>query len=142
MSICAQLEDLYTEDKAEREQAKTAEQTAQLAAHTRERLAKLHKLLPTLDLTEIWNCHYLSYLLHHSEDPADYVRAHEYAAKAVEMGSNVTKWLYAATLDRMLMSQGKRQKYGTQYTMVDGQKVYAPCDGTVSDAERRECGVI
>jgi hypothetical protein len=58
------------------------------------------------------------------------------------MGSRVTKWLYAATLDRLLISHGKLQKFGTQYQIIGGKKVYAPTDKTVTDAEKKEYGVL
>lgn len=142
MTINLQLEDLYNEDKAEREKAVNKEEIEQLTANTNVRLDKLRIILPTLDESEIWNCHYTAYLLQHGEGTADFALAHKYAKKAVDMGSRVTKWLYAATLDRLLISQGKLQKFGTQYQMIDGKKVYAPTDGTVSDAIKKEHGVI
>lgn len=142
MPINLQLEDLYNEDKAEREKAESKEELEQLAANTKVRLDKLRVILPTLDDSEIWNCHYAAYHLQHGEGSADFALAHEYAKKAVNMGSRVTKWLYAATLDRLLISQGKLQKYGTQYQIIGGKKVYAPTDQTVTDAEKKEYGVL
>lgn len=52
------------------------------------------------------------------------------------MGSNVTKWLYAATLDRYLLSQGKKQKYGTQFIKKGDVWEMAPFDNSITDAER------
>lgn len=142
MSINLQLEDLYIEDKAEREKAESKEEVDILIANTKVRLDKLRVILPTLDESEIWNCHYVAYLLQHGEGSADFALAHEYAKKAVNMGSRVTKWLYAATLDRLLISQGKLQKFGTQYQIIGGKKVYAPTDGTIDKSIRSEYGII
>ncbi len=142
MSINLQLEDLYHKDKAERLKAESKAEITQLVLNTRHRLNKLRDLLPNLDETEIWNCHYVAYLLQHGEGSADFALAHDYAKKAVAMGSQVTKWLYAATLDRLLISQGKLQKYGTQYQLVNGKKIYAPTDNTISDAVKKEYGVL
>lgn len=122
MSINVQLEELYHTDREERLKAKSKAEIAQLVLNTRYRLNKLREILPTLDESEIWNCHYAAYLLQHGEGSADFTLAHDYAKKAVAMGSQVTKWLYAATLDRLLISQGKLQKYGTQYQLVNGKK--------------------
>lgn len=142
MPINFQLEELYIEDKAEREKAKSKEEIDNLIANTKIRLNKLRIILPNIDESEIWNCHYAAYLLQHGEGSADFELAHDYAKKAVDMGSNVTKWLYAATLDRLLISQGKLQKFGTQYQIIGGKKVYAPTDQTVTDAEKKEYGVL
>ncbi len=142
MPINLQLEDLYNEDKTERLKADSGEELSLLRKNTHNRLKKLREIIPTLDESEIWNCHYVAYLLQHGESIADYKLAHEYAKKAVALGSRVTKWLYAATLDRLLISQGKLQKYGTQYQMINGEKVYAESDGTISESEKIEHGVI
>jgi len=142
MSINLQLEDLYNEDKAERQNAETKEEVDQLLRNTQLRLKKLRVILPTLDESEIWNCHYTAYLLQHGEGTADFALAHDYAKKAVYMGSRVTMWLYAATLDRLLISQGKLQKFGTQYQVIGGKKVYAPTDGTIDESVRAEYGIM
>ena len=97
--------------------------------------------MPSIDDNEIWNCHYVAYLLQHGSTQTDYKLAHKYAKKAVEMGSNVTKWLYAATLDRWLVSQGKKQKFGTQFKKVNGKWILLPLDGSISDEKRKEFGV-
>ena len=52
------------------------------------------------------------------------------------MGSNVTKWLYAATLDRYLLSQGKKQKFGSQFIQKDDTWELAPLDNSITDEER------
>jgi hypothetical protein len=59
------------------------------------------------------------------------------------MGSKVTRWLYAACLDRMLISQGKKQKFGTQYQLNSktGRYVHFPTDTSITDKERRKYGV-
>lgn len=74
-----------------------------------------------------------------SDDPSIYKLAHDYARKAVKLGSNVTKWLFAASLDRWLVSQGKPQKYGTQFNIKTGE-IY-DYDRSTSDQERSEYGV-
>ncbi len=137
MAINVELENLYYEDKEERLSIGNNNQSIELLNNrTKVRVAKLKKILPGIDTSEIWNCHYIAYLLQHSETTEDYKQAHKYAKKAVEMGSNVTRWLYAATIDKWLVSQGKAQKYGTQFKKVDGEWQLLPVDGMTSDDER------
>ncbi len=42
-------------------------------------------------------------------------QARDLARKAMSMGSEEAKWLYAAATDRLLMRMDKKQKFGTQY---------------------------
>ena len=142
MAINIELEKLYYEDKKEREEFNDSKESLKtLEKHDRLRLQKVKRLLPYVDTAEIWNCHYLAYLLIHGETTEDYQLAHEYAKKAVDMGSSITKWLYAATLDRWLVSQGKPQKFGTQYKILDGKKELFPVDKNTTDEERIEHGI-
>lgn len=142
MTINPQLEQLYLDDKSDRqlfENGKLSEQ--QLKQNDTNRLGTFNAIAPTIDEKEIWNCHYSCLLLMHSwsNDPAVYQKAHQYAKKAVKLGSKVTKWLYAASLDRWLVSQGKPQKFGTQYNLATKQII--DYDPTTSDSERSAYGV-
>lgn len=136
------LEKLYLEDKKERDGELTQSQVGILEKNTSKRLKQVYSLLPNIDESEIWNCHYVAYLLQHGSSSEDLKLAHKYARKAVKMGSRVTKWLYAATKDRYLISTGRSQKYGTQYQIINGKKVYYPSDGTISKSEKLEHGVV
>lgn len=145
MSINLKLESLYLEDKEDRnkfERGIISEEI--LSKNDIKRLKKLKDLLGSskIDLEEIWNLHYCALLLHHSDNIEDVKKAHNLAKKAVEMGSQVTKWLYVATLDRSLVMQGKKQKFGTQFQIVNGKKVFAPTDGTISKEKKMEFGVL
>lgn len=142
MTINLQLEQLYLDDKNDRklfEEGKLSEEV--LRQHDTYRHEVLNTIAPTIDESEIWNCHYACLLLMHSwsDDPAIYKRAHEYAQKAIKLGSNVTKWLYAASLDRWLVSQSKPQKFGTQFNIRTG--IIYDYDHSTSDQERSEYGV-
>lgn len=107
----------------------------------RQTIAEFRSFESEVDFSEIWNCHYAAYILIHSSSVADLSDAHEYAKKAVEMGSKVTRWLYAATLDRYLVAQGKKQKFGTQFEQIDGAWRLLPYDSSTTDKERKEYGV-
>lgn len=143
MAINVELENLYLVDKKEREEldASDKESLKALVKHYQQRRARLKEILPQIDTDEIWNCHYMSYLFLNGENIEDYKLAHAYAKKAVEMGSKVTKWLYAASLDRCLVAQGKPQKFGTQFKQVKGEWELLPVDDSVTDEERAQHGV-
>src|SRR3989337_2290265 len=54
-------------------------------------------------------------IFQHGEASKDFQKANELARKAMEMGDERAKWLFAASLDRWLLSVGKPQKFGTQF---------------------------
>lgn len=142
MAINVELENLYFADKKERDEFNDSDKAIKiLEGNGRKRLARVKEILPEIDTNEIWNCHYLALLYQHGETTEDYENAHKYAKKAVGMGSNVTKWLYAATLDRWLVAQGKPQKFGTQFKQVNGEWKLLPVDNTITDEERFKYGV-
>lgn len=142
MSINIELENLYYEDLEDRVKYDDGDLTeSELSKRDNIRFETFLQLEPTIDKSDIWNCHYACLLLMHSgvTEPYPYEKAHRYAEKAVDMGSNVTKWLYAASLDRWLVSQGKEQKYGTQYDIRTG--TILPYDIETTDEERKRYSV-
>ena len=142
MAIHSKLEKLYLNDKKDRQLFNKGKLTERdLRANDTKRINILEEILPQVDENEIWNCHYICLLLMHSwsDDPLIFKKAHQYAKKAIKLGSSVTKWLYAASLDRWLSSQGKKQKFGTQFNTKTGKIL--PYDKKTSDQERKEYGV-
>lgn len=142
MAINYELYQLYLDDKSDR--AKFDDEVIdleQLLDNDKKRLNTFYKIQNDIDESEIWNCHYACLVLMHSPDTdsKNYELAHSYAKKALEMGSNVTKWLYAASLDRWLVSQGKLQKFGTQYNTTTGKIL--DYDTKTTDEERAKYGV-
>lgn len=142
MPINIELENLYYEDLEDRVKYDDGTLTeSKLSKRDAKRLETFLQLEPKIDANEIWNCHYACLILMHSgaTEPQPYEKAHWYAKKAIDMGSNVTKWLFAASLDRWLVSQGKEQKYGTQYDLKTG--LILPYDKETSDEERKKYGI-
>lgn len=74
----------------------------------------------------------------------DFKRAHDLAVRATELdpGHDKAKHLAASAMDRWLMSQGKPQRYGTQFVREKGGvwKLHE-VDPTVTDEERARWGV-
>lgn len=145
MTINLELEKFYMEDTAERGNLDYEDMELMQTFDSRcvERIEKTKEIIENkeFDESEIWNLHYAAYILHHSDNEKDNKTANELAKKAVNLGSSVTKWLYAATLDRYLLSQGKKQKYGTQYKFEDNEWKPQPVEESTTDDERSEYGV-
>ncbi|MCA1665330.1 MAG: hypothetical protein LC659_13880 [Myxococcales bacterium] len=70
-------------------------------------------------------------------------RAHELARRAVALdpAHEKARWLCCASEDRVLLRQGRPQRWGTQFDCVDGVWRVYPVDGSVDDAERARWSV-
>ncbi len=79
----------------------------------------------------------------HGTQPSDYEQARALALKAIDLDPNnrSAKWLAAAAQDRLLMSLGKPQRYGTQFHWVDGEWAMWKVDPSVTDEERSRWNV-
>jgi len=145
MAINIELEKLYYDDVEERKSVDldNKDEVVKIGQRTITEINQVKHMLATnlIDLTEIWNLHYLAYILQHSENSSDYKLANKFASEAVRLGSTVSKWIYAATLDRCLIAEGKKQKYGTQYKLENGKWITQPVDESTTDEEREDFGV-
>ncbi len=83
-----------------------------------------------------------AFVFQHGNCPDHYKLANILAEKAMNMGNVLARWLYAATMDRYLLSVSKPQKYGTQYAVgLDGKWHLAPVDPATTDTERTKFNV-
>ena len=86
--------------------------------------------------------YYAAFIFQHGNCPEHYQLANRLAEKAVLLDYNDARWIYAATLDRYLLSQDKKQKFGTQYTSTDGcTYLLEPVDSKTTDKERERYDV-
>jgi hypothetical protein len=103
--------------------------------------------IEVLDLIENGEIHsgrnlvYAAFIFQHGDCSAHYQFANRLAQIAMEAGYTDAKWIYAASLDRYLMSIGKLQKYGTQYSWIEGEYQLYPVDPTTTDEERAKYNV-
>lgn len=84
---------------------------------------------------------YAAYIFQHGDCPEHYLLANRLAQAAMDAGHSDAPWIYAASLDRYLMSLGKTQKYGTQYTWINGAYKLYPVDPSTTDAEREKYNI-
>ena len=81
-------------------------------------------------------------ILQHSDEPDDFLLAHEMCVAALAEGEKGGRWLVAATEDRFLRSIGRMQRFGTQYEPAEkaGSFRLAPTDPQVTDDLRGALG--
>lgn len=82
-----------------------------------------------------------AFIFQHGDCSAHYQFANRLAHIAMDAGYADAPWIYAATLDRYLMSIGEPQKFGTQYTWVNRDYQLYPIDPVTTDAEREQYDV-
>jgi hypothetical protein len=87
------------------------------------------------------NLVYGAFIFQHGDCPDHYQFANRLAQIALDAGYPDARWIYAATLDRYLMSLGELQKYGTQYTWIEGEVKRYPTDPSTTDLERAKYNV-
>ena len=82
--------------------------------------------------------YYAAFTFHHGSCSDHFDLAHRLAQLSMDLGHEARR-MYAATLDRWLLSTGRRQRFGTQYDAKgDCQYVLSPVDRSTTDEERRE----
>ena len=140
-----QIEGLYIEDIENRNQINWDDknEVERLRQKDRKRIEKTRELIEGGSLISGLDYHHASLILQHGETTEDYKLAHELAEKAVNLGDETAKWLYAATFDRWLLSEGKPQRYGTQFKQNESGEweLTLPIDSSITDEERARYNV-
>ncbi len=82
-------------------------------------------------------------IFHHGKSEADYKVAMRLAEESIGKRYQKAKWLCAGATDRLLMKQGKSQKYGTQFIRKNPKSkwVLAPIEKGMTDEERARFNV-
>lgn len=136
------LEELYKGDIRDRRNISFDDnkQLKELAKRDSGRKLQVMKLFSENKLSTAKDFHHASLIMQHGETADDYKLAHQFAEKAVTLGDETARWLYAATYDRWLLSTGKPQRYGTQIIQRDDGEyaVAGDLDPNVTDAEREK----
>jgi hypothetical protein len=147
MDINQELKTLYEKDINERNSIDwdhaSSTQIANLRKKDKKRKEKVLALINEGKVKSAQDYHHAALIFQHGESTNDFKKAHELATKAVALGDESARWLFAATLDRYLISMGKPQKYGTQFKLNNNGEweLGEPIDPTVTDKERAKYNV-
>lgn len=140
-----QLHTLFKEDQRDRSNGKLWEKPEflkEVSKRDRIRRKKIADYLKKEMLKTPEDFYYAAMIFQHGESVRDYRQANQLAQQSMEMGYEPAKWLYAASLDRLLLHQGKPQKYGTQYRKEQNGLWFMPAiDPSVLDEERKQYNV-
>lgn len=140
-----EIKRLYEEDQRNRMgiDGEDTEQLGRIGEEDRKRRERVKILLDGGEIVEAADYYHAAMIFQHGDKPDDYQQANELAKRAMEKGEERAKWLYAASLDRWLLSTGKPQKFGTQFKRRENGEweLAEPVDPTVTDEERARYNV-
>ena len=138
----AEVTQIWTDDQAVRKQdwsKLTPQQRTEISKSDRERLARMTQLLDAGRVVTPEDFSHASLVFQHGTTWNDFSIAHELAICSLLLGNLEWANLAAVTYDRMLLSAGYRQRFGTQYTNLGNIPLTMdPIDtSAIGDAERK-----
>lgn len=142
------LKKLLEEDQKDRKSPKLKklsdkERWKIISGRDADRLKRLYKLLDKNPKLTGIDCFRVGIILQHAPSTESKEGVIAFAKKGIGLGNKKCRWLFAAGTDRLLMMQGKKQKFGTQYRKNSESKweLY-PLNPRTTDKERAKYGVI
>jgi hypothetical protein len=135
--------ELLSEDQADRKDHSISGNAGLLTERDTLRRQAVRELIQSNELTTADDFYYASMIFHHGNSIEDSERAMELSKKAIDLGHEKAKRMYALCIDRYLIKQGKLQKFGTQYHKRDANSMWEmiPLDPNTTDEERRKYDV-
>ena len=138
--ITARIYALFTADQAARQSPSS--DWSEVSRADAERRHEVLNYLIAGQVSAAESLYYAAFIFQHGNCPEHYDLAHQLAEQAIQRGFRQARWIYAASLDRSLMSRGLPQKYGTQYMSYDdGPLELYQYDHTTTDQEREQYDV-
>jgi tetratricopeptide (TPR) repeat protein len=132
-----ELQRMYNEDQAAR-MVKEIDWLV-LTKQDRERQNRVYELIKARQIVTGKDYYNSAMIFQHGADSIAFAMAVRHMRKAIELDTNINKWLLAAAIDRDLLSRNKPQIYGTQYSRMNREKwKRSRIDTTqVTDKERK-----
>ncbi len=115
----ARLAEIYKQDQADRQGPIENLDWEKVSARDRQRQDEVKAMLKRGEVVTGQDYFHAAMVFQHAMDKQGYKLAHELAWIGASMGSRSAKWLSAASWDRLLVSMGENQRFGTQYRQKD-----------------------
>ena len=117
------LEELYQADQSDRqimlERPLTTDEATTIFTNDLNRRQEVYDYIAKGQVTSGEAFYHAALIFHHGDCLEHYEFANKLAAKAVELGSEEAKVIYAVSLDRYLLSIGEKEKFGTQTAFIN-----------------------
>src|SRR3989338_9305706 len=115
-TISQQLKDLFKADQKDRSDGALWEDANfrhEVSKRDTARKETVTEFIKNDQLHTAEDYYYAAMIFQHGETVDDFKKAHQHAQTSMNLGYEPAKWLFAASLDRLLLHQGKLQRYGT-----------------------------
>jgi hypothetical protein len=140
----AEVQEIVDADQADRKSfaTMTPERSAAMDKSDYARISRIKQIVAGRGLRTAQDFANASLVLQHSAAFSGYQLAHELAVSSMLLGDRkLGRWLVAATYDRMLISIGHDQRFGTQGLVLAGKTILRDVDERgICDEERRALG--
>lgn len=131
-----ELQRIYNADQKDRKNPFIRNDFVLLKKRDLLRKTILDKLSRSSQIRTAMDYYYAAFLYHHNLSLESSKKAIRFAKKSIKLGNKKAHYLYALTVDRLLIKEGKRQKFGTQYRIINNVRKLYPIDSKTTDAER------
>ncbi len=145
LKITKIVKKLFDEDQGDRASIKFKKHTDKkrfqiIGLRDDKRIKKLQQILDKKPILHGIDYFRAGLIFQHGRSLNSIRKARELAKMSFGLGYKRGKWLYAAATDRLLMMQGKKQKFGTQFTknIETGKWSLHPIQPRTTDAERKK----
>jgi hypothetical protein len=138
--VSVRLGELYIEDQS----ARTVETIDwnEVARLDQEHQVEVMGYLQAGQVVTAFDLYYAAMIFQHGDCPEHYLLTQELTQRAINKGSGMARWLYAAATDRYLMSLGQPQLYGTQARCYPETGCFLwPVDPAITDEDRADYNV-
>jgi hypothetical protein len=136
------IKKIFIEDQDDRRNMKFDRKNLQLLKRKdQKRKERLSKLLKSGARFIPKDFYMVAMIYQHGSTLSDYKKAVHFSHQSMKLGFEKAKWLYAAAQDRLLMKQGRKQKYGTQYQKRGNIWFLYPVSKSIGDKEREKYNV-
>jgi hypothetical protein len=144
-TINRELRDLFDQDQGDRTQPADKIDWAQVTPRDHAREKRVDEILAACGAKVADDYYHAAMVFQHADGVGGIEHAHELALQAVKLDPTHKKarWLAAASEDRILVRDGKLQKYGTQFSKDNhgGPWKLDPVDPSITDEQRAEWNV-
>jgi hypothetical protein len=133
---------IYKEDQQDR-RAANPKNFKEIAKRDALRRGEVLGLLKNGEIVTGKEFYLASIIFQHGDKPSDYRKAIKLAREATERGYKKGRYLEALATDRLLVTSGKKQKFGTQFFQKNSRSKYVlfPVDPKTTDEDRGKYGL-
>ncbi|MFA6295124.1 MAG: hypothetical protein WC666_01730 [Candidatus Paceibacterota bacterium] len=137
------IHQLFKADQSDRKNNEIGMNSVLLSRNDKDRKKSLINILKENKGLTGRDYYFAAFIFHHGPTIGDSITATKLSEKSFKLGYKKALKFYALCLDRLLIKQGKKQKFGTQYWKKNPKSKWQlmPYDKKTTDEERKKYNV-